>query len=191
MVNKYENFFDGLSAALKEQGASAVAAISISDIAVDERVRLKCQVPVCRNYRKNLMCPPYLPTVAEFREVLKRYSRAVLIQISYAWTNSKADKSSEDLIFTAKKLHDLVNFAEKKAFAEGFSFAAGFIGGRCRLCDECVVVEGSQICRHPFQARPSMEAMGIDVLKTTKSAGWPVTFPITDRVTVTGLVLLD
>ncbi len=85
----------------------------------------------------------------------------------------------------------MVNFAEKKAFAEGFLFAAGFIGGCCRLCDECVAVRGGIQCRFPFKARPSMEAMGIDVIATAKKVGMPVFFPISDRVTWTGLILID
>ncbi|HID55545.1 TPA: hypothetical protein EYP37_03380, partial [Candidatus Poribacteria bacterium] len=29
-------------------------------------------------------------------------------------------------------------------------------------------------CRHPRQARPSMEACGIDVYRTAKTAGFPI-----------------
>jgi predicted metal-binding protein len=35
-----------------------------------------------------------------------------------------------------------------------------------------------------------MEAMGIDVIATTEKAGLPVSFPISDRVTWTGLILI-
>jgi predicted metal-binding protein len=46
-------------------------------------------------------------------------------------------------------------------------------------------------CAHPFKARPSMEAMGIDVTATTEKAGLEVpSYPIDQSVTWTGLVLL-
>jgi predicted metal-binding protein len=35
-----------------------------------------------------------------------------------------------------------------------------------------------------------MEAMGIDVIAMVESAGWPSSFPVTDRVTWTGLILV-
>jgi len=42
-----------------------------------------------------------------------------------------------------------------------------------------------------FLSRPvSMEAMGIDVVATLESVGWPSGFPVTDRVTWTGLILV-
>ncbi|HRT71811.1 MAG TPA: DUF2284 domain-containing protein, partial [Syntrophales bacterium] len=60
-------------------------------------------------------------------------------------------------------------------------------------CDVCVAAEprgAGEACRFPFKARPSMEAMGIDVIATLESVGWPSGFPVTDRVTWTGLILV-
>jgi predicted metal-binding protein len=176
---------------LNKRGASAVVLIKIEDIVVDERVRLKCRVPLCDSYYKNLMCPPYVPTVAEFREALERYSLAVLIQVSAELEQTYANAPAEEVFVPAKKLHEIINFGEKEAFAAGFRFAAGFIGGCCRLCNECVALEGGTQCRFPFKARPSMEAMGIDVMATVEKAGLSVdSFPITTRVTWTGMILL-
>jgi len=45
-------------------------------------------------------------------------------------------------------------------------------------------------CRFPFQARPSLEAMGIDVVATLKNVGLSLAFPVQGRVTWTGLILL-
>lgn len=191
MIKNYEKGLDSFVSSLKERGASSVVLMDVSYIVVDERVRLKCQVPVCHSYRKNLMCPPYVQTIAEFRETLKLYSKAILLQVTAELKNSHTDVTSEEVLSSAKKLHELVNFAEKKVFSEGFRFAAGFIGGRCRLCDECVAVHGGIHCRYPLKARPSMEAMGIDVMATAEKAGLPLSFPISDRVTWTGLILIE
>jgi len=175
---------------MEERGASAAVLIDVADIIVDDRVRLKCQVPLCDNYRKNLMCPPYVPTVQEFRDALKRYATAILLQVSAELGQADPVAPSEEIYLPAKKLHELVHFGEKEAFASGFRFAAGFIGGCCRLCNECVAADGGMQCRFPFRARPSMEAMGIDVFATVEKAGLPVTFPISDTVIWTGLILL-
>lgn len=174
---------------LKERGASAARMTDVSDIVVDERVRLKCQVPLCESYRKNLMCPPFVSAVSEFRDALRLYSSAVLIQVSAELKESPATLT-EEVLLPAKKLHELVHFGEREAFAMGFRFAAGFIGGCCRLCSECAAIDGSTKCRFPFKARPSMEAMGIDVIATVEKAGLQTAFPITDQVTWTGMILL-
>ncbi len=79
---RHKKILDNIISLLKERGASAVVLANTADIVVDERVRLKCRVPVCDTYNKNLMCPPYVPSVAEFREALKNYKQAILIQIS-------------------------------------------------------------------------------------------------------------
>ena len=189
-MKNHKKSLDTIISVLKDQGASVVSLIDIADIVVDERVRLKCRVPVCDSYNKNLMCPPHVPSVAEFRTVLKNYSRAILIQVSAELHEAYTNAPTEEVFLPARKLHELVNLGEKEAFTVGFRFAAGFIGGCCRLCDECIIVQGGTLCRYPFKARPSMEAMGIDVTATVEKAGIPVSFPISDRVTWTGLILL-
>jgi len=190
MIRNMEEELDRIISLLKSQGASVVALINIADIIVDERVRLKCQVPVCDSYNRNLMCPPRVPSVAEFREILKYYELAILIQVSTELNETYANVPTEEVFLPAKKLHELVNSGEKEAFTAGFRFAAGFIGGCCRLCDECAAVQGGTSCRFPFKARPSMEAMGIDVMATAEKAGLPLSFPIRNRVTWTGLILI-
>jgi predicted metal-binding protein len=176
--------------ALLAGGACAIKLIDVDDIVIDERVRLKCQIPRCDSFGKNLMCPPHVPSVASFREALSRFSRALLIQVSAPLDQNPADRPSAGVFAAAGKLHDLVNLAEKRAFEKGFRFATGLIGGCCRLCETCVAVEAGQACRFPFKARPSMEAMGIDVVATAEKASLPMGFPIAECVTWTGVVLI-
>jgi predicted metal-binding protein len=191
LIENQKNALETIISSLKERGASSVVRINVADIVVDERVRLKCRVPMCSSYHRNLMCPPYVPTIAEFREALNLYSIAILLQVSAELEKTYANAPSEEVFVPAKKLHELIHFGEKEAFAGGFRFAAGFIGGCCRLCDECVAVDGSTRCRFPFKARPSMEAVGIDVIATAEKAGLSIdSFPISNRVTWTGLILL-
>ena len=177
-------------ARLRQQGASTVKMINISDIVVDERVRLKCQIPVCDSYNKNLMCPPHVPSVAAFREALACYTYAILLQTTAPLPESANKSPTVNVYAPAKILHELVNMAEKWAFEYNFRFATGLMGGCCRLCDECVAIQDGRFCRYPFKARPSMEAMGIDVVETVKAAGLPIRFPIVNEVTWTGILLI-
>jgi len=171
------------------QGAAAAEWVSIRDIVLDERVRLKCQIPLCDSYGRNLMCPPRLPKVSEFRETIALFSQALLVQVA-APLAAKPTRNKMDVYRPAKKLHTLINLLEKMAFEEGYYYATGLIGGCCRLCPECAAVTSETKCRHPFQARPSMEAMGINVMATLEKAGMSCSFPVVDHVRWTGLLLV-
>ncbi|TWI71122.1 putative metal-binding protein [Desulfobotulus alkaliphilus] len=195
-------FLSDISSRLMQEGAFATKIVKSSAILVDERVRMKCLIPLCDSYGKNLMCPPLVvPSFGFFRKALARYNAAILIQVKADllktdhFKKDLPDKPDEtrkaDIYAPAGKLHHLVNQAEKWAFEYRYRFALGLIGGCCRLCDECVALTGGTACRHPFKARPSMEAMGIDVLASLERAGLDTAaFPVADSVTWTGVLLV-
>jgi len=60
----------------------------------------------------------------------------------------------------------------------------GFTGGSCRdnLCNSmlCQVLDSGR-CRFPLKARPSMEAVGIDVYGLATKVGWRI-YPIYNGV---------
>jgi predicted metal-binding protein len=190
-----------LAADAKRHGATYARIISAKDIVVDRRVRLKCAIPICSSYGRHLMCPPNLMSVDEFKAILSSYEKALIVQIEADYNSSDRSKDKslskglEDEIVEPnelmKELHELVNHMEALAFKMGFYFATGLIGGECMLCRECVSPRSGKSCRHPFEARPSMEAMGIDVLRTCENAGLKVSLSSKEPVRWTGLILLD
>lgn len=200
--SKASSVLNSLVKYAKDQGASHVKVISTKDVCVDERVRLKCSVPRCSGYGTNLMCPPNVMSVDEFREILGLYDRAILVQVESETDSTDKSSRSLDLQLCEKidsttdsskwqrRLLKLVNGIESQAFKKGFYLAAGLSGGECCLCRACVTSGSGRPCRHPFEARPSMEAMGIDVIKTCEKAGMPVKLSSKKRVRWTGLVLL-
>ncbi|MGB9661673.1 MAG: DUF2284 domain-containing protein [Moorellaceae bacterium] len=173
----------------ESEGAVNVKIISARDVVVDERTRLKCQVPLCPHYNRALLCPPHVPPVSWFKSVLDRYERVLLLQVRAPVREGASDP--EEVLQGAVKLHRIVNKVERAAYNWGFRFAAGLIGGNCRLCPECVGVHSNLPCRHPYEARPSMEAMGIDVGETLAKVGLTLKFPPEKEVFWTGMVLLD
>jgi predicted metal-binding protein len=204
---KIESDLDFLCQEAKKLGAVDAVTAKASDIVVDIRANLKCQVPLCPYYGNNLMCRPYVMKASEFQEILSKYTYAVLIQAEIAipeeviqaayeennlsdlWQNYEQSFSS-----TWNELNtfdEIINKVEAAAFNLGYRFAAGFSGGTCKLCDECVAKQPGESCRHPFKARPSMEAMGIDVIKTIEKAGLTATAPSMNIIIANGMVLVD
>lgn len=171
-----------------ELGASQAWVVAADQLVMDPRTRLKCRVPLCSSYGKNLMCPPFVPSFRESEETIRRYSWGLLVKLDVPIHGEK-DRA---LAYSgAVELHKLMNALEKTAFEAGYRFAAALIGGTCRLCERCVAETGGSNCRHPFEARPSMEAMGIDVVGTLERMGLSAPqFPPRNRVEWFGLLLL-
>ncbi len=202
MAKKTGDSYTDLVNEAKRLGATSAKLISARDIVLDERVRLKCIAPRCENYDRHLLCPPNLMSVSEFRKIIELYNRAVLLQLESDLNSLDRSKSGLTGNLTKalarkaphldweRRLHEIVNGVERLAFKRGHYLAAGLIGSDCSLCDECVGI-GDVACRHPFEARPSMQAMGIDVIRTCKNAGLSIVFSSEKNVKWTGLVLID
>ena len=194
----------------RKLGATNAVSFNARGVAVDERVRLKCRIPLCDDYGLNLMCPPNVISIKEFREILSKYDHAVLIQMEMRMpAEVKVEiRKANDVAALYKdprfldsykkyftplklKLHRIVHKIEAQAFLQGYRFAVGFTAGSCKLCPKCVAVDSSDPCRNPFRARPSMEAMGIDAYQTAKNAGLPFDIPAKDKIVWNGLVLIN
>jgi predicted metal-binding protein len=187
-----------------EAGATRAKGIRANQVMVDKRVPLKCMVPRCRSYGCSLTCPPHAMPVKEFIEILTQYSRALVVQVESDQNSLDLSEGSLGLSFDdfykaqmkyflpfRLKLLEVIERVEAAAFKQGSTFAAGFASGSCPLCgDECLGISDGR-CRHPFRARPSMEAVGMDIIKTAAQAGFKVELSSTSAVTYTGLILIN
>src|SRR5512139_566489 len=102
-------------------GATKAKGIPVSSIVVDERVRLKCLIPLCDKYNRHLMCPPNLPTVGEFRKSLKNYSKALFVQLSL---RKRGKVSKAEIRRYGLFLHRIIHQLERKALFLGYPLAA-------------------------------------------------------------------
>ena len=135
-------------------GARDAKQISVESIVTAPWVRVKCQYG-CGGYGQCLTCPPYSPTPEETARMLKDYQIAVLIH---------GDDHTDVTVIAAR--------IERKAFLDGYYKAFAIGSGPCRLCDECNLEDKE--CLHPEDARPAMEACGIDVFQTARNNGVPI-----------------
>jgi predicted metal-binding protein len=145
---------EDLRLSVLESGAEDARIIPVKEVVVAEWPRWKCRYG-CPNYGKNLLCPPNSPTPDETRRLLNEYEYAILV---------KHDSRRND--------QPVLIELERRAFLSNLPKALALGSGRCRLCDEC---NTSGRCVHPGQARPSMEACGIDVFSTAHNAGYEMT----------------
>ena len=208
-----------IEAFAQSKGIRGAKLFPASKVIVDDRVRMKCQIPRCYHYGRMLNCPPNVPTVDEFRRVLKLYKTALLIQTSnpiegdinkyereevlkFCETQgimpkkkgggpSERTKDFDNTRLSALKLHKVINETELFAMSKGFPFALGLIGGDCMLCNSCVGAHSGKPCRRPYESRPAIEGLGIDVVQTSINAGLPFDIPPKKEIVWTGLLLLQ
>ena len=165
-----------------EMGASQAAVIRAGDIPVDERVTLKCQIPRCFGYGAGAHCPPNTLKPSELREHLAKYRYAVFFTIDTPSEVIVRDKSTiKERVASYQRVYKIVSALESAAFYDGHYLAFGFGAGSCRhtfcgLQETCAAMEGKK-CRFSLIARPSMEAVGIDVYKLAATQGWDI-YPI-------------
>ena len=168
-----------------ELGATDARIISARKVMIDPRVRLKCLVPRCHLYGETPNCPPYTPELHEMREIVKKYEYAILMKNDVLPVEDFVDNEKWYKAHMAHqgKTHRIVSGVEAVAFNDGYYFAAGFAAGGCKttLCGGriCQFLDSGR-CRYPLKARPSMEAVGIDVYRLVSEVGWEI-YPVAHR----------
>ena len=165
-----------LRAKALDLGAEKAAVIDTSAISVSEAVAFKCRVPRCPNYASCANCPPHAPTPEEFRRVLAGFSKAILFNKRFAPEVMLSPDQEAARTEAFRSIFQLAAKLESAAFYAGHYLAFGLAAGSCRnvLCHEqdgCAVLDG-KACLFPALARPSMEAVGIDVFQLAALAGW-------------------
>ena len=136
-------------------GAGESRIIEVKSVKTAAWVRYKCQFG-CSGFGEGLTCPPYSPTPDQTQKILDSFKQAILI---HCHGRLKVDIST------------IVIKIEREAFLAGYYKALGMGAGPCRLCAQCNV-KGE--CRHREEARPSMEACGIDVYATARNNGFTI-----------------
>jgi predicted metal-binding protein len=138
---------------------------------------MKCQYG-CDGFGLSLCCPPRTPTPDITRKVIDSYEKAILL-------HRRLNKGER-----GKILNEIVVRLEIEIFLDGYYKAWSMGSGPCRLCKECDLTGP---CKHGYQARPSMEACGIDVFKTARDNGFHIEVVKThdDERNVFGLILVE
>ncbi len=174
-LEKYQELAVGL-------GATRARVVATRDIPVDDRVTMKCQIPLCFGYGAGANCPPNTLKPADLRNLLEKYEWAVLFVKEIPSGVVVRDKATiKERVAAYQDVYRIVNGVESAAFYDGHYLAFGFGAGSCRhtFCgqqEDCAVLTGKK-CRFSLRSRPSMEAVGIDVFRMVTSAGWSI-YPI-------------
>ena len=166
----------------RETGATRATIVPAGWVQIDERVTMKCLVPRCHLYGESPNCPPYTPSPDEMRKVVAKYRYAIVVKNDVVPKEDFVDgeKWHQAHMEHQGKTHHIVSQVETLALNDGYYLALGFGAGGCKtaLCRGliCQFLDSGR-CRFPLRARPSMEAVGIDVYNLACRVGWDI-YPI-------------
>ena len=151
------------------------------EVVFEENVKMNCYY--CSKYNNNWRCPPNIPNI-DYPKMFSEFDHGLLIKSEY--TISNYDSYSELRRISSVALHKTLLMLEKWLWNRGKSNALSFGAGSCKLCkDGC----GKEKCNNPGAARCSLEAIGVNVVKTCAKAKIPICFPPIDILARIGLII--
>ena len=154
-----------LDAIIQELGYTDYQWAEPRKIIVSQWVRMKCTFG-CGGYGQVGTCPPQTPSVAECRQFFDEYNDAVVLHFE-----GIMDKPEDRHRWSRKINANLVKL-EREVLLAGYERAFVLFMDSCCFCKEC---SGDRVtCGEPRMARPSPEAMAVDVYSTVRQFGFPI-----------------
>ena len=139
--------------------------IDAQKIVIAQWVRMKCMFG-CMEYGKSGSCPPNVPSVAECERFFRDYSEAVIFHFE------KKVQKPEDRYAWTRQVNTKLLKLEREVFLAGYPKAFLLFMDTCYLCNDCT---GSRTkCLNKKLARPTPEALAVDVYSTVKQVGYPI-----------------
>jgi predicted metal-binding protein len=154
-----------LEALFSKHGYTDFRWVDPREIVVAQWVRIKCMFG-CGEYGRNATCPPNVPSVSECRQFFNDYMRAAVFHFE-----KTVDAPEDRHEWTSSVNADLVAL-ERAVFVAGYHKAFLLFMDSCGLCKECAGVR--EACKVPRSARPTPEAMAVDVFSTARRVGYPI-----------------
>jgi predicted metal-binding protein len=159
----------------RELGVSDVRLIEAADIQVEDHLARICRDPGCPGYGQGANCPPHVMKPDAFRQLLRRFPRALVFKFDVPTEVLLGDGRFE----VARLVHETAAALEGHALTCGYSAAHGLAAGSCKriFCageKNCRVIDDGGPCRHPNLARPSISGLGVNFFELARTVGWQI-----------------
>lgn len=154
-----------LCALALELGFEHSAPLDPATIELKQEVREMCASGKCAMYDRRWSCPPGCGSLEDCREVLKGYTRGVLVQS----VGELEDSFDVETMMETEASHKERFTAMTNALRDRQTGALPIGAGCCTLCRDCTYPDAP--CRFPDRKMTSMEAMGMLVVEVCKANG--------------------
>ncbi len=161
MMNRREK----LEALFRKRGFTDYKWIEPGKIVVSQWVRMKC-IYGCGEYGRTASCPPNVPSVSECEKFFREYREAAVFHFE-----KKAAKPEDRHAWT-KRVNAKLSKLERELFLSGYERVFLLFMDSCSICGECTGLR--EECKEPRLARPTPEAMAMDVFATVRQVDYPI-----------------
>jgi len=120
----------------------------------------------CREYGKNACCPPSTPSVEACKDFFGEYAECAVFHFQ------KRVEKPEDRHEWTKGVNARLLKLEREVFLAGNPKTFLLFMDSCNVCETCA--EERAECKNKRSARPTPEAMAIDVFSTVKQLNYPI-----------------
>ena len=155
-------------------GASDAAVIQAKEIPIEDAIVELCRPPACQSYGTSANCPPFVMSPGDARTWIAEFDSGLFF---------KVDVPPETL-FTKehdrpfRKIFQIASRLAQRATERGWTNTGRLGAGSCKslFCPEkpCAALGNTGTCCFPDLARPSMEAIGINVFTLARIVGWRI-----------------
>lgn len=135
------------------------------EIIVGHWVRMKCLYG-CVEYGHNACCPPNAPPVDECERFFRDYKKAAVFHFE------KTVARPEDRHAWTLEVDRALLKLEREVFLRGYYKVFLVFMDSCHLCEPCTGKRTT--CKEPKLARPTADAMAMDVYATVRRLGYPI-----------------
>jgi len=169
-----KKFLERLRQAALSLGAKDAKTVSAARIPVEDRIVEMCRPPRCELFGQSANCPPHVMSPRETRQWIRRFRSALIFKFDVPPESLFSD---EGLGFFRKTF--LTAAALEGICREDARFQSrGLAAGSCKMvfCRDipCRALAPGGTCRYPDLARPSMEALGVNVFRMMEDIGWEI-----------------
>jgi predicted metal-binding protein len=133
-------------------------------VVISHWVRMKCLFG-CDGYG-SAPCPPHVPSIEECRDYFNEYECAVLFRFTNILDNIEEHRK------WVRRANQILLGIEKEVFFNGYPKVFMTLMSTCRSCEDCPKERAR--CQNPILARPTPEALGVDVFMTARKYGFPI-----------------
>ncbi len=154
-------------------GASDAKVIRTNGIIIEPHLVELCKPPGCQGYGKCANCPPHAMGPQEARAMIESHTWALLFKIDLPPESLLSESHHREF----RKVFMISGALEQAARQLGLASPYGLGAGSCKVAF-CNGVPCAQLqakpCLYPKVARPSPEAIGINLFKLASLVGWPI-----------------
>lgn len=151
----------------KKRTFTQVVQIDVEALRFDKSLLKLCEQNACGRYDTSWTCPPGCGDMETLKAQILMHPKGVVLQKKYDLEDSF---DFEGMQRGGRDFNE--NFKAMMAFCKQNAPRFWALkAGACGLCEQCTYPDAP--CRFPDDARPSIEACGINVTALCKAAGIP------------------